>query len=97
MGYNMRPRQKLTLGAWYGALRVLAPAVPHRAWPVVALSRRSLALARHKGTHLLGRLSKGHVVFLLRDKSRSQWRNYMQWLKGSGLEGDDRAADSRHW
>lgn len=73
---------------------MLAPAVPHRAWPV-ALSRRSLALARYKGTHLLGRLSKGHVVFLLRDKSRSQWRNYMQsannpgqWLKGSGLEGD---------
>lgn len=103
MGYSMRPRQKLTLGAWCGALRVLAPAVPHRAWPV-ALSRRSLALARHKGTHLLGRLSKGHVVFLLRDKSRSQWRNYMQsannpgqCLKGSGLEGDGRAADSRHW
>lgn len=59
-----------------------------QAWPV-ALSRRSLSLARHKGTHLLGRLSKGHVVFLLRDKSRSQWRNYTQSAKdpGSAAEG----------
>lgn len=71
MGFKMRPRQGPTLGVWYRALRVLAPAVLHRAWPV-ALSRRSLALTRHKGIHLLGRLSEGHVVFLLRYKSRSQ-------------------------
>lgn len=31
--------------------------------------------ACHTGArHLLGRLPKGHVVFLLRDKSRGQWR-----------------------
>lgn len=97
MGYKMRPRQGLTLGAWYRALRVMAPDVLHRAWPV-ALSRKSLALARHKGTHLLGRLSKGHVVFLLRDKSRSQWRNSIQPANSPrsvaeehGLEGYGRA------
>ena len=40
--------------------------------------------------HLLGRLPEGHVVFLLRDKSRGQWGTRIQpsrqtWVGGGSV------------